>query len=67
MRENVWRKVCELIDQALAQNKMTDQVNIAIDGMCGAFQASVSGSMDSSFSTAMRMYSLMGASVQPAT
>ncbi len=43
MRENVWRKVCELIDQALAQNKMTDQVNVAIDGMCGAGKSTLGG------------------------
>ncbi len=36
MRKNVWRKVCSVIDRALDQNEMTDQVNIAIDGMCGA-------------------------------
>ena len=36
MRENMWQRVCDLIEHALNEKKMTEQVNIAVDGMCGA-------------------------------
>ncbi len=36
MRETVWRRVCDLIDRALEESELTDQVNVAVDGMCGA-------------------------------
>lgn len=34
--DNAFDKVCGIIDGTLQETKMTDQVNIAIDGMCGA-------------------------------
>ncbi len=43
MRENVLRRVCELIDRALDEHEVTKQVNVAVDGMCGAGKSTLGG------------------------